>query len=114
MPAGPLLSFVTNGGYSRLLGCGVAVAFCSAERFVHLLRGPSNVSDVLGRGGGRGGGGGRGAGDGGRGRALSSTTASSPTTVSAATSKAPTGPVLVMVRTPCSRHFRPALASVRW
>ena len=75
--AGALLGFVTNGGYSRLAGSGVSVAFCAAQPFLALLCSSANV---------------------GQGRA---------------TAHRALGPVLVLVRNPASRQYRPALASLR-
>ena len=42
-PAGAIIGFVTNGGYDRLQGRGVAIAFCAAAPLVELLGGSSNV-----------------------------------------------------------------------
>ena len=35
VPAGPLVGYVTNGGYSRLLGRSTAVAYCAAASLDH-------------------------------------------------------------------------------
>jgi len=43
--AGELLGLVTDGGFSRLFGCGVAVGYCAAVPFLTLLHGPAHLSD---------------------------------------------------------------------
>ena len=75
--AGRLLGFVSSGGYSRLHGSAIAIAFCAAEALLSQLHGAANVSAAVDR------------------QQLSTR-----------------GPVLVLVRRPSSRQFRPALATV--
>ena len=68
VPAGPLLGFVTNGGFNRLQGKATALAYVAAAPFAELLAHPEQREAAL----------------------------------------------LVLVRNPSSRQFRPALASVRY
>ena len=80
--AGELLGLVTDGGFSRLLGCGVAVGYCAAVPFLALLLGPANLACRHGDGEVGGG----------------------PFSFR--------GAILVMVRSAHSRMLRPAIAEV--
>ena len=83
LPAGQLLGFVTNGGPSVLLGVGSAVGFCAAGVLVDLLR-SSDLQNHSDHSGQQG----------------HQQAANQPT-------------LLVLVRNPTSRQFRPAIATVR-
>ena len=106
--AGALLGFITSGGQSRLYGKGVAVAFCAAQQFVDLLRSPANVgrSCIASR----------------REETNAATSIIGATGThsgsrdehgeAAASRNDACGRVLVLVRNPTSRMFRPALACI--
>ena len=84
VPAGALLGFVSNGGFSALRGRGIAVGFCSAAGFAELIKDDANPDR--------------------QGQALSGKTSGKGANQHAA---------LVLVRNPSSRQFRAALASLR-
>ena len=91
LPAGGLLGYVTNGGYSLLRGGGMALGFIAAESFADMLRSGAAIASAANSGSTP-----PGAPD--RGRSA------------AAAGKAS---VLVLVRNPSSRQFRPAQAFLR-
>jgi hypothetical protein len=39
----PIIGFVSSGGYSKVLGRGLAICYCAAEPLLHLVRGPANL-----------------------------------------------------------------------